>query len=68
VDTLMGRRVELTPAHDAVLAVIDWLPDGVAADAALVAKLLDVPEAEAARLLDQLEAAGCVASATGPVQ
>lgn len=64
----MGRCVDLTPAHDAVLAVIDWLPDGVAADAALVAKLLDVPEAAAARLLDELEAAGCVAGATGSVQ
>jgi hypothetical protein len=41
----------------------------VLADAALVAELLlGVPEAEAARLLDALEAAGDIASATGPMQ
>jgi DNA-binding IclR family transcriptional regulator len=58
----------LTPSHDAVLALIDGLPEDVEADAGLVATLLGVPEAEAARLLDELEAAGCVASASGPVQ
>jgi hypothetical protein len=38
------------------------------ADTALVGELLRIPEAEATRLLEELEAAGCVASATGPVQ
>ena len=52
-------------AHDAVLALLDWLPEDVAPDAELVAALLNgnVPEPEAARFLDELEAAGCVASA-----
>jgi hypothetical protein len=58
----------LTPAHDAVLAVLDWLPADTEADAALVADLLVIPQAEAARLLDELEAAGCLTSATGLVQ
>jgi hypothetical protein len=40
----------------------------VVAAAALVADLLGVLETAAARLLDELEAAGCVASATGPFQ
>jgi DNA-binding IclR family transcriptional regulator len=59
---------DLTPAHDAVLALLDWLPEDVEADAGLVADLLGVPEAEAAQLLDELEAAGDLVSATGPVQ
>jgi DNA-binding IscR family transcriptional regulator len=58
----------LTPAHDAVLALIDSLPQDVEADAERVADLLRVPEVEAARLLDELEAAGYIASATGPLQ
>jgi DNA-binding IclR family transcriptional regulator len=58
----------LTLAHDAVLALIDWLPEDVEADAELVADLLRIPEDEALRLLDELEAAGCLASATGPTQ
>jgi hypothetical protein len=58
----------LTPAHDAVLAVLDWLPDDVEADAAVVAQVLAIPEAEAVQFLEELEAAGCIASATGPVQ
>ena len=58
----------LTPVHDAVLALLDWLPEDVAPDAELVAELLDVPETEALRLLEELEAAGCLGSATGPVQ
>jgi hypothetical protein len=58
----------LTPAHDAVLALIDWLPEDVEVDAELVADLLRLPEAEAARLLDELEVAGDIASATGPLQ
>jgi DNA-binding IclR family transcriptional regulator len=56
----------LTPAHDAVVAILDWLPMETVADAALVAALLAMPEADAAWLLDELEAAGWVASATGP--
>jgi hypothetical protein len=58
----------LTPAHDAVLAPLDWLPEDVEADAKVVADLLGIPEPEAARLLDELEAAGDIASATGPLQ
>jgi DNA-binding IclR family transcriptional regulator len=58
----------LTPAHDAVLALLDWLPEDVEADAEVVGDLLGIPEAEAARLLDELEAAGDIASATGPLQ
>jgi hypothetical protein len=54
-----------TPAHDAVLALLDGLPEDVEVDAGLVAGLLGVPQAEGARLLDKLEAAGDVASATG---
>ena len=58
----------LTPAHDAVLAILDWLPVETMADAAFVAALLAMPEADAAWFLDDLEEAGCVASAKGPVQ
>ena len=58
----------LTPTHDAVLAVLDWLPVEMVADAAVAAALLAMPEADAAWLLDGLAAAACVASATGPVQ
>ena len=58
----------LTPAHDAVLAILDWLPVATVADAALVAALLAMPEADAAWLLDDWEEAGCGASAKGPVQ
>ena len=54
--------------HDAVLALLDWLPEDVAPDAELVAELLNVPEAEALRLLEELEVAGCLESATGLVQ
>jgi hypothetical protein len=55
----------LTPAHDAVLALLDGLPEDVEANAGLVAGLLGVPQAEGAPLLDKLAAAGDVASATG---
>lgn len=55
-------------ANDAVLALLDWLPEDVAPDAELIAELLNVPEAEALRLLEELEVAGCLESATGPVQ
>ena len=58
----------LGPVHDAVLAALDSLPDDVEAGAEVIAQVLAIPEAEAARLLDELETAGCVASATGPVQ
>jgi hypothetical protein len=58
----------LTPAHDAVLALLDWPPEDAEPTAELVADLPASPEAEAARLLEGLEAAGCVASATGSLQ
>jgi hypothetical protein len=35
----------LTPGHDAVLALIDWLPEDAEADTELVAELLRIPEA-----------------------
>jgi len=56
------------PAHDAVLAVLDWLPVETVADAALVAALLAMPEADAAWLLDELEEDGCIARAARPIQ
>jgi DNA-binding IscR family transcriptional regulator len=59
---------DLSPAHAAVLALLHSLPEDAVADAALIAELLVVPEAEAMRLLDELETAGCVVSAMGPVQ
>jgi len=58
----------LTPAHDAVLALLDWLPADTDPTGEPVAELLAISEAGAARLLDDLEAAGCVASATGSLQ
>jgi DNA-binding IclR family transcriptional regulator len=57
-----------TPAHDAVLGVLDSLPEDCEADAELVAQLLGWPEPEVARLLDELEAAGDLTSAVGPRQ
>jgi hypothetical protein len=56
------------PAHDAVLAVLDWLPVATVADAALVAALLAMPEADAAWLLDELEEDGGIARAARPIQ
>jgi hypothetical protein len=53
----------MTPGPDDVL--LAWLPEDCAADAALVADLLRIPEAEAARLLAKLEASGDLVSATG---
>jgi len=44
------------------------MPENRDADAALVAELLRIPEADAARLLEELEAAGCLESATEPRQ
>ena len=63
-----ARERGAAPAHDAVLALVAWLPEEAEADAVLIAHLLGVPETEAAKLLDELEAAGCIASATAPVQ
>lgn len=60
---------ELTAAHDVVLALIDCLPKrGRCPDAVLLADLLSIPEAEAEMLLNELEAEGCVVSATGQLQ
>jgi len=56
------------PGAHAVLALLDWLPEDAEADAALVAELLGMPEAEALRLLEEMEAAGCLASAVSPLQ
>jgi DNA-binding IclR family transcriptional regulator len=56
---------ELTKAHAAVLSLLDWLPDDAEADPELVAKLLNIPKSEALRLLEELEAAGDITSATG---
>jgi hypothetical protein len=61
-------RPGLDPGHHAVLQLIAWLPADADPDAELVAELLRIPDAEAARLLDELEAAGCLESATGPRQ
>src|SRR5262249_8622125 len=60
--------VTLTPAHDAVLALLAWFPDDANGDVTLTAQLLYVPEAEASRLLDELEDAGCLTSAMGSLQ
>jgi DNA-binding IclR family transcriptional regulator len=58
----------LTSFHEAVLRLLDWLPEDVDADAALVAQLLRIPEAEALRLLEELEEAGDLTSASGKLQ
>ena len=57
----------LTLAHDAVLAVVELLPEGMPASAVLVARAMGISEAAAERLLDELEAAGCLVSAIGRV-
>jgi hypothetical protein len=64
----MAAMPVLTSAHDAVLALFDLLPEDIEADADLVAGLLGVLQAEAARLLDQLETAGTTSTmeARGP--
>jgi len=59
---------ELTKAHEAVLRLLDWLPEDVEADEQLVATLLNIPESEASRLLEELEEAGDLTSATGRLQ
>jgi hypothetical protein len=43
----------LTPSHDAVFALLDWLPEDMEAHAELVANLLGVPEVEVALLLER---------------
>lgn len=58
----------LGPAHYAVLTVLDSLPKGTPIDPLLVAWLLEMPDVEAARLLDELEALGYLVRAVGPVQ
>ena len=55
-------------AHAAVLTVLGWLPVEKVADAALVAALLAMPEADATWLLDELEEDGCIARAARPIQ
>jgi hypothetical protein len=60
--------MRLTPAHDAILRHSTGWPQYVTADTALVAALLEVPEAAAVRWLDEMESAGYLTSATGPVQ
>jgi hypothetical protein len=57
----------LTLAHDAVLAVVELPPEGMPASAVLVARAMGISEAVAERLLDELEAAGCLVSAIGQV-
>ena len=59
---------ELTKAHGAVLRLLDWLPEDIEADEQLVATLLNIPESEALRLLEELEAAEDITSATGRLQ
>jgi hypothetical protein len=54
------------PAHDPVLALLDWLPEHFDTDAELVAGLLNIPAIEAQQLLQELE--GCLTSATGPLE
>jgi hypothetical protein len=58
----------LTLAHDAVLAVVELLPEGMPASAVLVARAVGISEGAAERLLDELEAAGCLVSAIGRMQ
>ena len=58
----------LTLAHDAALAVVELLPEGMPASAVLVARAMGISEAAAERLLEELEATGCLVSAIGRVQ
>jgi hypothetical protein len=59
---------DLTEADAAVLRLLDWLPTDLEVDAELVAALLRIPEAEALRLLEDLERAGNLTSACGKLQ
>jgi hypothetical protein len=61
-------RPTLMPAHDAVLALLDWLPEGTEVDAALVADLIDIPEPDAAGFSTTWRRPGASASPTGPLQ
>jgi hypothetical protein len=66
--TLVAQLPQLERAlvgRDAILAVLDWLPEECDADATRVAQLLGWPEPEVAGLLDDLEAAGDLTSAVG---
>jgi len=57
-----------TAAHSAGLTVLDSLcPSGVPVEAALVAWLLDMPEADVTRLCDELDVAGYLSSAPEPM-
>ena len=61
--TLAPPVADLTTAQYNLLTVIDALPDGTVFDAALIGwLLLEMPEAEAARQLDELVAAGHLVS------
>lgn len=51
VDSPHGRHLDAS--HEAVLAALGWLPPDGQADARLIAFLLRIPEAEAARLLEK---------------
>ena len=63
-------------AHTTVQAVFDWLPADTHADTTVVAAMRALPEPEAKRLLDELEAAGvsrarrgrCTRSAPGVIR
>jgi hypothetical protein len=57
-----------TPAHAAVLALLDQLPADADVDAELVAAVLAWPVRTALRVLEELEAAGDLTSAVGPRQ
>jgi len=46
-------------AHTTVLAVFGWLAADTHADTAVVAAMRAIPEPEAMRLLDKLEAVRC---------
>jgi len=50
----------------AVLALVELFPDDWPADALRIGALLDISEAAAARVLDDLEASGYLTSAPEP--
>jgi hypothetical protein len=58
----------LQGTHLAALTVLDCRPPSVPASTAFVAWVLSIPEADAARVLDDLVAGGYAWSAMGPVQ
>jgi len=59
--------VDPRPIYVAVLVLVTWLSEERPADAPLIAELLGISETTAARVLDDLEAAGYLSSAPGPV-